>query len=100
MASPAILATILFLRILCLIALAASVVVMVLNKSTDDIDGTKNHFYDLIAYRCETSFIICHAHILLGFLRLYVATSTLSRITLNWLTNRSSGLGKCCMIFL
>ncbi|KAK4436789.1 CASP-like protein 4D1 [Sesamum alatum] len=50
MASPAILKTVLFLRVFSLLALAASVVLMGLNNFTD-FDGFKIRFFDLIAYR-------------------------------------------------
>ncbi|KAK6148003.1 hypothetical protein DH2020_018915 [Rehmannia glutinosa] len=50
MASPAVLKTVLSLRIFTLLALAASVVLMGLNNFKDD-DGSKTKFTDLIAYR-------------------------------------------------
>ncbi|KAI3455094.1 hypothetical protein Pfo_011757 [Paulownia fortunei] len=50
MASPAVLKTVLVLRIFTLLALAASVVLMGLNNYKDD-DGSKTKFTDLIAYR-------------------------------------------------
>ncbi|KAL0355007.1 UNVERIFIED_CONTAM: CASP-like protein 4D1 [Sesamum radiatum] len=49
MATPAILKTVLFLRVFTLLALAASVVLMGLNNFTED--GIKARFTDLIAYR-------------------------------------------------
>ncbi|KAL8488522.1 hypothetical protein ACS0TY_024703 [Phlomoides rotata] len=50
MASVGVLTTILCLRIITLLTLAASVVVMGLNNFTDD-DGSKTRFTDFIAYR-------------------------------------------------
>ncbi|XP_073284602.1 CASP-like protein 4D1 [Primulina huaijiensis] len=50
MARRAILNTIIFLRIFTLLALAASIVVMVLNKAKD-VDGSEAMFYDIIGYR-------------------------------------------------
>ncbi|KAK4395530.1 CASP-like protein 4D1 [Sesamum angolense] len=49
MATPAILNTVLFLRVFTLLALAASVVLMGINNFTED--GVKTRFTDLIAYR-------------------------------------------------
>ncbi|XP_075492027.1 CASP-like protein 4D1 [Primulina tabacum] len=50
MASRSMLNTILFLRIFTLLALAASIVVMVINKAKED-DGSKTMFYDFIGFR-------------------------------------------------
>ncbi|KAL7099369.1 hypothetical protein ACP275_09G080500 [Erythranthe tilingii] len=49
--SAAVLKTILSLRILTLLALAASVVIMALNNYTDEEDGSKTKFTDVIAFR-------------------------------------------------
>lgn len=49
--SSVVLNIVLFLRIFTLLALAASIALMALNNYTDQDDGTKTKFTDLIAYR-------------------------------------------------